>query len=175
MPLCRFGPTPSRACSFTWFLDHTQRRITFGRTPLDEWSVNCRDLYLTTHKTHSKKIACPLRDFFCKMIHLLSSDLEIQAYMIKMHLACQNYHKKGTFSSYCMSWCVWIMYSLQDRGQVFTHRRCTIDCKLNCDYSFSVGLVMPRRGCRWLPGEVTPTCDAPGACGSSAMREDLEG
>ena len=32
--------------------------------------------------------------FLCKMIHLLSSDLEIQTYMIKMHLFCQNYHKK---------------------------------------------------------------------------------
>jgi len=30
------------------FLDHTQRRTTFGRTPLDEWSARRRDLYLTT-------------------------------------------------------------------------------------------------------------------------------
>ena len=29
------------------FLDHTQRRSTVGRTPLDEWSARRRDLYLT--------------------------------------------------------------------------------------------------------------------------------
>jgi len=32
------------------FLDHTQRRTTVGRTPLDEWSARRIDLYLTTHK-----------------------------------------------------------------------------------------------------------------------------
>ena len=31
---------------------HTQRRTTFGRTPLDEWSA-CRRDYLTTHNTHN--------------------------------------------------------------------------------------------------------------------------
>ena len=41
------------ASSFTRFLDHTQRRITVGRTPLDEWSARRRDLYLTTHNTHN--------------------------------------------------------------------------------------------------------------------------
>ena len=39
------------ASSFTRFLDHTQRRTTLGRTPLDEWSARRRDLYLTTHTT----------------------------------------------------------------------------------------------------------------------------
>ena len=29
-----------------WFLDHTQRHTTVGRTPLDEWSARSRDLYL---------------------------------------------------------------------------------------------------------------------------------
>ena len=33
------------ASSFSRFLDHTQRRNTFGRTPLDEWSIRPRDLY----------------------------------------------------------------------------------------------------------------------------------
>jgi len=41
--------------SFTRFLDHTQRRTTVGRTPLDEWSVRRRDLYLTTHNTHNRQ------------------------------------------------------------------------------------------------------------------------
>jgi len=43
----------ARASLFTRFLDHTQRRTTFGRTPLDEWSARRRDLYLTTHNTHN--------------------------------------------------------------------------------------------------------------------------
>ena len=34
--------------------DHTQRRITVGRTPLDEWSAWSRDVYLTTHNTHNR-------------------------------------------------------------------------------------------------------------------------
>ena len=37
------------ASSRTRLLDHTQRRATVGRTPLNEWSVRRRDLYLTTH------------------------------------------------------------------------------------------------------------------------------
>ena len=41
--------------SFLRFLDHTKRRITFGRTPLDEWSARCIDLYLTTHNTHNRQ------------------------------------------------------------------------------------------------------------------------
>ena len=34
--LWRCGPTRARASSFLRFLDHTQRRATFGRTPLYE-------------------------------------------------------------------------------------------------------------------------------------------
>ena len=44
---------------FLMFLDHTQRRSTVGRTPLDEWSARCRDLYLTTHDTHNRQISMP--------------------------------------------------------------------------------------------------------------------
>ena len=40
---------------FTRYLDHTQRRTTVGRTPLKEWSARRRDLYLTTHDTHSRQ------------------------------------------------------------------------------------------------------------------------
>jgi len=43
--------------SFTRILDHTQRRITVGRTPLEEWSAPRRDLYLTTHNTHNRQIS----------------------------------------------------------------------------------------------------------------------
>jgi len=40
-----------RGSSFTRFLDHTQRRTTVSRTPLDEWSARRTDLYLTTLTT----------------------------------------------------------------------------------------------------------------------------
>jgi hypothetical protein len=43
------SPARAMTSSFTKFLDHTQRRTTDGRTPLDEWSARRRDIYLTTH------------------------------------------------------------------------------------------------------------------------------
>ena len=45
--------------SFLRFLDHTQRRTTVGRTPLDEWSARRRDLYLTTLDTHNRQTSTP--------------------------------------------------------------------------------------------------------------------
>ena len=50
---------PAIASSLTRFLDHTQRRATVGRTPLDEWSVRHRDLYLTTHNSHNRQTSMP--------------------------------------------------------------------------------------------------------------------
>ena len=55
----RNSPHCSRACSFTRFLDHTQRRTTVGRTPLDEWIARRRDLCLTTHNTHNRQTSIP--------------------------------------------------------------------------------------------------------------------
>ena len=51
---------------FMRFLDHTQRRITVGKTPLNEWSVRRRDLYLITHNNHNRHIHAPRRaeDFY---------------------------------------------------------------------------------------------------------------
>ena len=46
---------------FTRFLDHTQRRTTVGRTPLDAWSVRRSDLYLTTHNNHNRQTSMPPR------------------------------------------------------------------------------------------------------------------
>jgi hypothetical protein len=45
------SPQWVRASSFERFLDHTQRRVTIRRTPLDEWSARRRDLYLITYTT----------------------------------------------------------------------------------------------------------------------------
>jgi len=42
-------PLWGRASPFTRFLDHSQRRTTVDRTPLDEWSARRRHLCLTTH------------------------------------------------------------------------------------------------------------------------------
>jgi hypothetical protein len=50
----RDSPQWARVSSFTKFLDHTQH-TTAGRTPLDEWSVRRRDLYLTTHNSHNRQ------------------------------------------------------------------------------------------------------------------------
>ena len=57
--LWRCDPTRVMASSFLRFLDHTQRRTTVGRTPLDEWSARRRDLYLATHNTHNRQISMP--------------------------------------------------------------------------------------------------------------------
>ena len=58
---CSTAPPPqwAWASSFTRFLDHTQRRATVGRTPLDELSACRRDLYLTTHDTHNRQTSMP--------------------------------------------------------------------------------------------------------------------
>jgi len=55
-----FVESTAMASSFLRFLDHT-RRITVGRTSLDEWSARRRDLYLTTHNTHNRH-PCPRWD-----------------------------------------------------------------------------------------------------------------
>jgi len=49
----RDSPQWTRAPSFNKFLDHTQRRTTGDRTPLEEGSARRRDLYLTTLTTKS--------------------------------------------------------------------------------------------------------------------------
>ena len=53
------GPMRAMASSFSRFLDHTQRRTTLGRTPLDEFSARRRDSYLKTHNTHNRQISIP--------------------------------------------------------------------------------------------------------------------
>ena len=53
--LWRCSPTRAMASSFLRFLDHAQRRITVGRTPLDEWSARRRDLHLTTHDNYNRQ------------------------------------------------------------------------------------------------------------------------
>ena len=59
----RDSPQWATASSFRRFLDHTQRRSTVGRTPLDEWSARSRDLYLTTHNTNNRQTSMPAVGF----------------------------------------------------------------------------------------------------------------
>jgi len=56
-------PQSARPSSFTRFLDHTWRRTTVSRTPLDEWSARRRDLYVTTHNTHNRRTSMPPAGF----------------------------------------------------------------------------------------------------------------
>jgi len=57
--LWRYDPARVMASSFSRFLDHTQRRTTVGRTPLDKWLPHCRDLYVTIHNTHNRQTSMP--------------------------------------------------------------------------------------------------------------------
>jgi len=61
--ICTTTPQWAKASLFARFQDHTQRRTTVGRTPLDEWSVRRRDLYLTTHNTHNRQTPMPSMGF----------------------------------------------------------------------------------------------------------------
>jgi hypothetical protein len=46
----------------------TLRHSTVGRTPLDEWSVRGRDLYLTTNNTHKRKTSVRPAGFEFKIL-----------------------------------------------------------------------------------------------------------
>ena len=70
---------------FLMFLDHTQRRTTVGRTPLDEWSARRRDLYLTTHDTHNRKISMPPVGFKPK----ISAGERPQAWGVWIFVCCE--------------------------------------------------------------------------------------
>jgi len=60
------------------FLDHTQRRITVGWTPLDDRSARRRDLYLATHSTHNRQTSMTPARFE----HTISAYERPQAYAL---------------------------------------------------------------------------------------------
>ena len=74
----RCDPRQAIASSFLRFLDHTQWRITVGRTSLDEWSACRTDLYLTTHNTRNRQISVPPVRFEPK----ISADESPQTYAL---------------------------------------------------------------------------------------------
>ena len=49
------GPFWARAFLLPIIHDYAQTHHTLGRTPLDEWSARCKDLYLTTHNTIARE------------------------------------------------------------------------------------------------------------------------
>jgi hypothetical protein len=53
------GPGSSQYRDFTITLRHT----TISRTPLDKWSAQCRELYLSTHNTHKWQTCMSLAGF----------------------------------------------------------------------------------------------------------------
>jgi hypothetical protein len=53
------GLWPPRHTRFRNYIRHA----TVGRTPLDEWSARCEDLYLTTYKTHNRQTFRPRWDW----------------------------------------------------------------------------------------------------------------
>ena len=57
--ICPNSPQWAMASSFTKFLDHTQRRTTVGRTPLDELSAQRSDFYLTAHNIQKRQPSMP--------------------------------------------------------------------------------------------------------------------
>jgi hypothetical protein len=62
-------PTLLQQCIYIYICIHvalstftftiTLRHTTLDRTPLDEWSAHCRDLYLITHNTHKRQTSMP--------------------------------------------------------------------------------------------------------------------
>ena len=57
--------TPQMALAFLlnhegcFFLNHTQRHTTVGRTPLDEWLTIRRTLHLTKHNIQNRQTSMP--------------------------------------------------------------------------------------------------------------------
>jgi len=57
--LLALRPDASHCLLIHRFLDYTQRRTTFGKDPLDEWSARRRYHYLKTHNTHNRETSVP--------------------------------------------------------------------------------------------------------------------
>ena len=88
---------------FTRFLDHTQRRTTVGRTPLNEWSVRRRELYLTTHDNHNRQTSMPPRraeDFYLPLkIRRLRPGLNPRTWLPKASRPPPNHRIRWKISS----------------------------------------------------------------------------
>ena len=74
------------AASLVSFLDHTKWHNTVSRTPLDEGSARCRDVYLTIHNTHKRKTSMPPAGFSLFSCILFPSSLLVSV-LIVLHFA----------------------------------------------------------------------------------------
>jgi hypothetical protein len=72
------------ASSFLRFRDHTQRRTTVGRTPLDEWSARRRDYLTNTHHSQQTNIHAPggIRTRNCSRLTAADPRLRLQTWQI---------------------------------------------------------------------------------------------
>ena len=96
------------------FLDHTQRRSTVGRTPLDELSPRRRDLYLTTHNTHNRHTSMPPVGFE----PTISAGERPQTYALD---------HAGTGTGCLVGW---------STGNLTTGAFCTVSAALLCNHRF---------------------------------------
>jgi len=92
------GPTRAMAFSFLRFLDHTQRRTTVRRTPLDEWSAHRRDLYLQNTQ-HPEQLVFLIH---CPFICLYFSE-SLQAQLGHDHSLCDTCRSVSPPSLYGVS------------------------------------------------------------------------
>ena len=114
---------------FLMFLDHTQRRTTVSRTPLDEWSARSRDLYLTTHNTHNRQTSMPPVGFEPK----ISADERPQTYDLERAATGTGYN---IFHTKSKSFFVEDLFS--------KHSRPTEICRAECNDSTQTIQLMKR-------------------------------
>ena len=98
LPWCN-SPSGSRSPHCRGFMI-TLRHTTLGRTPLDEWSAQCTDLFLTTRNTHKRQTPMPLAGFEPTILaserpHFHSLDRaelgELQSEKIRFLLGCMGF------------------------------------------------------------------------------------
>jgi hypothetical protein len=75
----------------------TLRHTTVGRTPLDEWSAQSKDIYLTTHNTHKRQTSMPPTEF--------EPTIPLKCYKLIGTVKNLNYRRRNcmsiTFSASC--------------------------------------------------------------------------
>jgi hypothetical protein len=99
--LWRCGPTRVMPSSYVRFLDHTQRRTTVDKTPLDEWSARRRDLYLTTYNTHKASSFSRFLDHTQRRTTVDRIPLdEWSARRRDLYLTTHNTHKASSFTRF---------------------------------------------------------------------------
>ena len=112
--LWRCDPTRVMASSFLRFLDYTQRRTIFGRTPLDEWSARRRDLYLTTHSTHTRQTSMPPVGFE----PTISAVERPQTYALDHAATGTGVTYTYTYTHIYICVCLPLLYSFPDASQI---------------------------------------------------------